>query len=265
MRSLAALIWCLVVVSPTKPALAQPAVPLGFSLGVGITAYNNMSRQNGPSGARRTSAFTAGQEVLAAYTFPKGWRLETGWGDAEHTLDLRRDDWDTRRTSNGVSTVSAGFTLHSWQLPVRLEYPLPVFARLPVTFRPQLGVALTRNRFHTPEQFTYLDFDARRNEQAAITVTRTPLGSRYRLGYSAGLVASTTFKRFELRISTRYTNLLGSNAAAQYAYSYTSVPSSLSETYTLRSRLTAWTFGATLSYYPRLHLWGSKFASEQLE
>ncbi|MCC2546695.1 hypothetical protein LJY25_09600 [Hymenobacter sp. BT175] len=158
---------------------------------------------------KNSVAFPTG-ELVASFTWPRGWRLESGLGlgsVAAVTIDARE------QTGQGA-TVSFGTA----QVPLRLYRYLPLGSASRLSIGPHVGV-----------QVVSLSMGEKTTERHPIYFGKPEYGSQSRrfssvqehtLTYQAGASLNYVAPKIELNLFVRYTNSFGNPVVAEGRWDY---------------------------------------------
>lgn len=185
----------------------------GLAFGVAVVGNINFSVQAHPAqGAwmqKNSYAFPTG-ELLASYTWPRGWRLESGLGLGS----VASVSIDAREQFGSEATLSFGTV----QVPLRLYRYLPLGPASRFSIGPHVGLQVVK-----------LSMGEKMSQRDPIYSGRPDYGSESRqfrsvqehtLTYQAGASFNYVAPRLELNLFVRYTNSFGNPVVAEGRWDY---------------------------------------------
>jgi hypothetical protein len=186
----------------------------GLSFGLAFNGQRNFSDQlRGNSAAveqkHQTSAFTS--ELLGAYTWPKGWRVESGVGVGSiASVAIYAQDF-------GSGEAASFETFH---VPLRLYRHFRLGAHSRFTLSPHLGTQFVSLPFTTGSTTTGRGPIFSGLPSYGSVSRRTDQLLRQAFTYQAGVGFNYIAPRIELNFFARYTNGFGRKTVAEAMWEY---------------------------------------------
>ncbi|TGE19647.1 hypothetical protein E5J99_02495 [Hymenobacter elongatus] len=184
-----------------------------MAFGVSLVGNINFSAQAYPAkGARfqkNSYPFPTG-ELLASYTWPHGWRLESGLGFGS----VAAVTIDAREQFGRAATVSFGTV----QVPLRLYHYLSLGSKSRYSVSPHIGVQVVSLSTGQKTSARYPIYPGKPDYGSQSKWFRSV--QNHTLTYQTGLSINYISPKLELNAFVRYTNSFGNPVAAEGKWEY---------------------------------------------